>query len=367
MAEAPSFIDRDPAAITAEMVASVETLLGKTLYPAQGERLMIDFFAYRESLVREAINDAATQNLVRYARAPMLDELGLLVGVARLEATPAKTTVRLALSAAPSGSVAIPAGWRVATGGGVQFQTLVETVVPAGAMVVDLAVRAVETGSAGNGYLPGQINTVVDVVALSIASVANLATTSGGAAAEDDERLRTRIMLAPESFSTAGSVGAYRFHALRAHPDIIDVAVLSPSPGVVSLYPLLSSGQPGPPVLEAVLATCSSEKVRPLCDTVQALPPEAVDYAIVAELTLKTTANASVTLEAANAAAAVYAARLSGGLGRDIVPSQIIAALSLSGVYQVSLSSPAATTVVAEHQWARLIGITLTVGGTADG
>ena len=35
----PSFIDRDPAAITAEMVAQYEALTKKTLYPAQVERL----------------------------------------------------------------------------------------------------------------------------------------------------------------------------------------------------------------------------------------------------------------------------------------------------------------------------------------
>ena len=38
----PSFIDRDPQAITAEIVAQYEQLTGKTLYPAQVERLLID-------------------------------------------------------------------------------------------------------------------------------------------------------------------------------------------------------------------------------------------------------------------------------------------------------------------------------------
>ena len=65
----PSFIDRDPQAITAEIVAQYEQLTGKTLYPAQVERLLIDVIAYRETLVRIGIQEAAKQNLVAYARA----------------------------------------------------------------------------------------------------------------------------------------------------------------------------------------------------------------------------------------------------------------------------------------------------------
>lgn len=80
----PSFIDRDPEAVTAAMVASWEAATGKTLYPAQVEALLVDMVSYRESLVRIGIQEAAKQNLVTYARAPMLDHLGQLVGCTRL-------------------------------------------------------------------------------------------------------------------------------------------------------------------------------------------------------------------------------------------------------------------------------------------
>lgn len=77
-------IDDDAGAIRAEIAAAYEAATGKTLYPAQIESLLIDLIAYRETLIRAAINDAARQNLVRFARAPMLDYLGELVGIARL-------------------------------------------------------------------------------------------------------------------------------------------------------------------------------------------------------------------------------------------------------------------------------------------
>lgn len=81
----PSFINRDPATITAEMIAAYETATGKTLYPAQVERLLINGFIYRETLTRIGIQEAAKQNLVAYAAAPMLDYLGELVNCTRLD------------------------------------------------------------------------------------------------------------------------------------------------------------------------------------------------------------------------------------------------------------------------------------------
>lgn len=37
----PSFIDRDPVAITAAMIATYEEMAGRTLYPAQVYRLTV--------------------------------------------------------------------------------------------------------------------------------------------------------------------------------------------------------------------------------------------------------------------------------------------------------------------------------------
>lgn len=84
MTDPIKLIDDDPAAIAAELKSAYETATGRTVYPGQAEQLLIDICAYRESLCRAAINEAARQNLVAFSRAPMLDYLGELVGVARL-------------------------------------------------------------------------------------------------------------------------------------------------------------------------------------------------------------------------------------------------------------------------------------------
>ena len=58
----PTFInDADglsPNLILADMVAAFQAAAGRTLQPAQVERLLINLYAYRESLVRNAIQYA---------------------------------------------------------------------------------------------------------------------------------------------------------------------------------------------------------------------------------------------------------------------------------------------------------------------
>lgn len=367
----PDFIDRDPQAITAEMVAHYEQLTGKTLYPAQVERLLIDIIAYRETLVRIGIQEAAKQNLVAFARAPMLDYLGELVGVTRLPAQPARTTIRYTLSAPLGTDLLIPTGSRIeSSNGAVAFETDEDAVLTAGQVSIDMTALCQTTGIAGNGWQPGQINTLVDELqgtsGLEV-TASNIGITSGGFDKEDDDRLRERIKLAPEAFSTAGSKLAYVFHAKSAHQSISDVEVLSPTPGVVHLYPLLTTGLPDANILSLVEATCSADRVRPLTDNVKALTPNPVDYSIDAQLILYEKTDTDSVLAQAKAAAEAYQKDRAAGLGRDIVPLQLCAALKVPGVYDITLSAPATKKVLAENEWARCTEIKLVVSGTAHG
>src|SRR6202042_3527596 len=84
----------DPNLILADMIAEFEAASGRTLQPAQVERLLINLYAYRESLVRNAIQYTGQQNLLAFAAFPMLDYLGQLLGVTRLGAQGAVKTFR---------------------------------------------------------------------------------------------------------------------------------------------------------------------------------------------------------------------------------------------------------------------------------
>lgn len=358
---APSFIERDPAVVRAAILAQLETALGRALHPAQVETLLAEVVAYQETLVRIAIQDVALQNLVAFARAPALDYLGELVGVGRLPERPAVTTVRFTLAAAQPLVVVVPAGTRVqTTDGKIAFATNEAINIAAGNLTGDVVATATSDGAAGNGYDAGVVSRILDPVP-NVASAANLATTEGGADLETDDSYRQRIREGTEQFSTAGSAAAYRFHAMSVSSSIIDVKVTGIPMGVVRVCVLSEDGPASPALLAEVLAALSAEKVRPLTDTVQVVAPDEVPYAIDAVVRPIAGTDAAAVLLAAQEAADAYAADRRAGLGRDVVPSQVIAALSVPGTYAVTLIEPLLIEV-GDEEWANCADITVVLG-----
>ncbi|WP_035692801.1 baseplate assembly protein [Azospirillum halopraeferens] len=349
------FIDTDPAALAAAMVESFGSISGRSLLPAQPERLFLDWLAYQFALQRMAVQDAGEQTLLAYARGQNLDHLGALLGVERLPARAARAVfeVRMAAPADTDRTVGPLAVWAPD-----RARAFVGTVtVPAGAVTAEAVLVADVAGAAGNGYLPGQI-TVPDAPVAGVAAVSNVGVSHGGADIEDDERLRRRIQEAPESFSVAGPDGAYRWHALSAHASVLDVAVTSPRPGAVTVHVLTDTGLPSDAVLALVRAALSAASTRPLSDTVTAAPPVAVPYALDATVWLRADADAPTVRARVEAAAAAWTAERARGLGRDLIPSQAVVALSVPGVHRVELAAPAFRPL-APREWATCTGIAL--------
>lgn len=360
----PQFVECDPEKITRELIARYEEMTGKVLYPAQLERVLIDVIAYRENLVREAIQDAALLNLVRYSRGSALDCLGENVGVSRIGAVSAQGRVRLSFSPAPTEDTVLAAGVRVRIGAHT-FATSSSIVVSALARDIDVTVVAQEPGVAANGIAPGECVLLDAISPLVCEAVELLAPTEGGAEEETDARLRERIVAAPETFSVAGSRQAYWFHAMSAHPDIVDVAVFSHSPGVVSLYPMVAGGIASQAVRDAVARHVSSDAVRPLTDRVQVLEAQSVDYVLDVQIILRRTADSRLTQSLVEEAAAQFVSERVR-FGNDIVVSQIIDALHVYGVYSVVVTEPAVDVVVEPWGWPRCTSCNVTITGVAD-
>jgi phage-related baseplate assembly protein len=355
------------------MVASFQALAGRTLYPAQVERLLIDLYAYRESLVRNAIQYAALQCLVAFAAYPMLDYLGELVGVTRLSAEGASCTLQFTLAAVQPGSIVIPAGTLVGTQDGqFAFATQSALTIPAGATTGTVFATCItpDSGtSSSNGYAVGQVSVQLNPNTL-ISAVTNITVTSGGSPIETDAHLRDRIQAAPNQFSVAGPVGAYRFWALSADPSIIDVLVYSPVPGTVNVVVLTgpitqpasspnNSAVASAALLNKVQGVVNADSIRPLTDTVNSLAVTEVDYQVQGTVTLYSDADPATAMAAATAAATQLAQNLASRIQRDIVPEEFIAAIgSAPGVYRVQLTSPAYTQLT-PGQWANCTAISL--------
>lgn len=364
----PVFIDDDPNVIVAEMIATFEAATGLTLSPAQVERIQINGAAYRESLVRSGVNTAAKYNLVAFAPGVILDYLGQLVGVIRLTAQPAQCDIEFTLVTG-HGDVVIPRGTRVASQDGqAVFRTKTDTPVDSGDDDVTVACECETDGVVGNGYIAGNVSVILDPQAY-LSTAANIATTAGGADKETDEQLRVRIMLAPASFSTAGSDDGYKYFARTASPSIIDVEVFSSMPGTVDVYPLtMESGGTSEPILDAVRAILVPKKNRPLNDEVVVTSPAPATYSIEVDLELFDDANPTETLALAQQAAQAFADTRRRKLGRDIVVDQLKGVIILPNiVYKATVTEPSSDMVLDKTQYAECTGIIINITGFNNG
>ncbi len=363
----PSFFSEDGAAIIAEVKAITEMELGRTIAPADPEMLLVNAWAYRELLRNKQANVTVSQNLVAFANGIMLDELCAQVGVRRLPATGAQCTFQISLVAGNTG-VVLPAGIRIqSTDQQVIFTTDAQVIVAEGETSKTVTGTAQTTGSIGNNYAIGKISVVMDPQPF-VSAITNTDSTAGGADDETDEQLRQRYPLALSSFSVAGPKQAYIYWAKTAHQSIIDVAVTNPTPGHVNIYPLCTGGTlPSDEIIAEVLAICSADKVRPLCDIVSVLVPTSHDYSIAASLVLYDNADQTKTQALINSALTALVAASKNKLGKDVVKSQLAAACMLEGVYSATITTPSADYVAADNVYTNCTGITLTITGTANG
>ncbi|WP_456436910.1 baseplate assembly protein [Desulfurobacterium sp.] len=367
----PVFVESNYDEIINELISLWEQATGETLQPAQVERLILNVIAYRENVLKLAINEAAKQNLLAFAKGEKLDHLGALLGVQRLPAQPALTTLRFEFQEPLPIEILIPKGTQVRSSDGkVVFQTKEDVNAEIGSEYVDVLAECTQTGTIGNGYESGTINELINPLPY-VSKVYNITITIGGADVEDDDHFRSRIQLAPESFSNAGSKGAYIFWAKTAHQDIVDVAAESPEPGVVNVYPLLKGGViPGEEIISLVDETLNADKVRPLTDKVQVLPPEIVNFDINVDLFIYksyTPLTNTIKAEAENRLL-LFAEKLKNKLGMDIVPEQIIDLLqSIPGVYRAVVKSPSKCQVLPPNKVAVANLITVNIAGAVDG
>jgi len=340
-----NFVTADPQVLLNSAIKVVEKSLGRTLGRADPIRLLLDSFVNILMQTRLLIDTVAKQNLLAYTAGDALDHLGALVGVSRLEASKAQTTVTVKLSAARETTTTIKKGTRVTADDEVFFSLDNELIFLAGEVSKECTATCTTVGIKGNGYAAGELDKITDPQPF-LKSIVNTTLSEGGADVESDEDLRERIWIAPESFSVAGSEGAYIFHAKSASALISDVAVHSPQPGYVEIYVLLKDGSiPSTEMLNKVAARLNKKTVRPLTDIVTVKAPTTVSYDINLQYWIsdEDSAQASRMIRAVNTAVDDYVTWQSEGLGRDLNPSELTKRVMATGVKRVDVISPVFT------------------------
>lgn len=336
------FVDADASKVESYILSEYENITGRSLAKGDPVRLFLLTITAVIVLLLNKINETGKQNLLRYATGNNLDHLGALVSVERIAATAAVTTMQVILSVELGNSTIIPAGTRFTAGDNVFFALDAPMIIKAGQTSGTGSATCLETGPKGNGYIAGQLKTLVDPVPY-VASVANITTSEGGADVQDDDSYREDIHGAPERFSTAGSDGAYVYHAKRASAKIADVTVWSPSAGTVEVRPLLTGGEiPGEELLNQVKVTLDDKRVRPLTDKVTVLAPEVVNYRIDVSYYIDrdNETKAGAIQSAVNKAVTDYVQWQKSKLGRDVNPSELIARIMAAGAKRVAVTAP---------------------------
>lgn len=366
-----SFIDSDTLEkMRTRMVANFESeyerITGKkiTLSPSDPNRITLYAHALELYQVEQYVDRAGKQDLIKYSYGEFLDNLGAGRGVTRKQPAPAETILRFTLSEARPNAIGIPEGTKATNGEMLYFETEGYDEIPAGEMYVDIRAICTEDGIAGNEILPGQINTLVDLIPY-VEKVENITESSEGADLETDESMAERIFLAPSGYSVAGPDDAYQYWAKTYSQMIGDVNITSPNPVEVEVRFLMADGTlPTKTTIEGLEEYLQNENIRPLTDKVSVLAPEVVPFNINLAYYINKSDHAKAGAIQGMVAQAIaeYIQWQTYTIGKDINPSELIKRIVAAGAKRVDVTEPVFTTTP-DTSVARVGTQTISYGG----
>jgi len=343
------FISTDPEELERQLIAKFEEITGRTVHPADLEKLYIQWV--KSVILHERVlnNYTGNQNIPSRAEGENLDALAELVfAQTRPDAEPAYCTVRFYISEPQQTAILIPAGTRVSDESGtLAWETMEDHVVDIGETYVDIRMRCQTPGLAGNDYAIGQISRLVDLYDY-YDHCENITVSGGGSDRLTDDAFYELLRASMDGYSTAGGIGNYIYHAKRTSSEIADVVPNSPTPGVVYIYVLMNDGTPANEEMKtSVYNACNADNVRPFTDFVHMGDPEIVPYNIDFTYWVHDTKTESSAVIKARIDAAVqqFVSWQSSRLGRDINPSYLIRLLMGTGIKRVEIREPLFTSL----------------------
>lgn len=313
------------------------------------------------------IDKAGKMNFIKYAYGDYLKNLAALKRITATDPERATVPVRWKLAGPRESATPIPAGSRVTASYEVYFETTEYNEIPIGETELIINMTCTTEGEEGNGFMPGELNILVDPVGF-IDSVANTETSSGGTGEETDESLAERTFLAPSAYSTAGPDDAYIYWAMNYDQGIGDVLPTSPTPGVVDIRFIMQDGSlPDSKTIAGMKEYLQQRGKRPLTDNVTVAAPDTVKYKIDISYRINASdASMAVQIQQqAQQAIADYKRWQCTKIGRDINPDQLKALLKNAGVKRVEIAEPAFK-VLKDNEVAVLESEKVVYGGLED-
>lgn len=326
----------------------------------------------------QQIDWSAKMQLLPLSQGGFLDVVCALFGALRsprLSASGAQTTLQFSYDNSSGGSpLDIPQGTTVSDTSGTNliFATNADVQISAGATTASVAATCTTTGIAANGLLTSTISYLLGWSNLTFTpTVTNTTATSGGSDIESDQAYAARMFTVTDSFSNAGSYGAYQFFGERADPTISQIAVSGPEdgllPGNVLLTVLCDGGaMPSNSVLSAVNSAVSANNIRDLCANVTVAAPSGVNFSVNVSYYVPTylSNNLANVQNAVTAAVNSFVTGITQQLSANIDPSVLIQKMVDAQAVHVTVTQPSAFKSLANWQVGVLTSQAVTYSGT---
>jgi phage-related baseplate assembly protein len=306
----------------------------------------------------EQLDAAMKQDLLPFATGGFLDNITTIFGerAKRLGAQGAQTLLQFTLPSFTDQISDIPEGTQVSDGSGTGliFATDNDLQIQPENLIGSVYATCTTVGPIGNGIPAGSVNGLIGWTNTSFTpTVTNLDTTSDGSDAESDDAMRARVFGVTDSYSNAGSYGAYRFFSESADPTISEVAISGPedglAPGNVLVTVLCDGGNlPSTSILNKVRASINDDTVRDLCARVTVSAPTGVPFSVdisywVPKVSVNNLSNIQTSVE--NAVQG-FITNATTTLAYDVDPSILSASIVNAGAVNVIVNSPSFTTLV---------------------
>ncbi len=310
---------------------------------AEPVKLLLDTIAYMHYQKLVYLDQLGKMNLLKYATGEFLDNLGANVSQPpRTAGKRAMVSMQVCLSKTQSEDYIVPSGTMFATDDDIFFESTTELIIPARKTDGIVLCLCTESGTAGNGYEPGEVDTIVTALPY-IQNVVNTTTSSGGEDEQSDEAYAESVYLATSRYNTTGNEDAYKYIIRQVSSQIGDIVIDTPSPLRVIITFLMKDGTiPPDELLQAVGNSVKSEFKKTLNDYVTVKPPSTEEFEIDAKYWINESdrKNAAEIHKKVESAVEKYKRWQSEKLGRDINPDMLRHCIMGAGVKRVEVVSP---------------------------
>ncbi|MGL5624960.1 baseplate J/gp47 family protein [Cetobacterium sp.] len=228
-------IEGDAQQIYKDAIETHEAITGERLSPADEKAHIYSTIAMLLGDILYGANDIAIQNYLPYAKGDRLDLKAIIYGerAKRNEASYAKVIMECNISQVVERVVYIQKGTRFLHGENI-FYSLEEGIIKPGETKTNVLAQAEKAGDIGE-ILAGEITQIIDRYDY-YESCVNPQNISKGGNREEDEQYRKRMEEIPESFTSAGSEGSYKFWTKKVSSLVNQVVVKTPRPNEIDIY-----------------------------------------------------------------------------------------------------------------------------------